>query len=102
VGRYKDIQPKLVETGARIAALLQNPELRKEASEFSHLLKTQYNYNFVLKDVIDRKLAFQAYPELDSFEKELFDKFDKEEIDAYIANRLLKDKIATLINATSG
>jgi hypothetical protein len=96
VDRFKKDQPALLEAGERMANLLQKPELQKELSEFTHLLKTQYNYNPVLKDIVGRLLTLPDYPELATFEAELFEKFKKDEIDAFTANRLLKEKIASL------
>jgi hypothetical protein len=93
---FKDIQPKLVEAGERMAALLQKPELHAELAEFAQLLKTQYNYNLVLKDIVGRYLALQAHPDLRTYEEELFGKFQNSEIDAFTAHHLLKEKIASL------
>lgn len=101
IWEFKDTQPYLVEAGERIAKLLQTPELQQELSEFILLLKTQYNYNPLLKDLIGRQLALPDYPELAGYEAGLLEKFERREIDIDTAYHLLKEKVDALLNTNS-
>jgi hypothetical protein len=90
---FKNQQPATALAGEQMAKLLQNPEIYQEMTELSDLIKTQFNFNIVLKDILGRNLAMNAYPELKEFEKKLYKDFEEGKLDAAQVNALLRQKI---------
>jgi hypothetical protein len=95
---FKNRQPDTALAGEQMAKLLLNPEIYQEMTELSEFIKTHFNFNILLKDIIGRHLAINAYPELIEYEKGLYKDFNEGKQDAVQVTALLKKKIDFLLS----
>ena len=87
-------QPTLAARCKKIAALLSEPKLAEEVLEINALIRSQFNFNQILKDFLARELALKRYPDLKAIETKLAEQFSLDRKSLKEVSKLLDQRIS--------
>lgn len=68
---FKLIQPKIAQSALKIAALLQHFELFEEAVNLNLFLRTNFSFNPLLQNIVERNLALMSHSSLKRAERQI-------------------------------